>query len=101
MTRYAFRNNAEWWRHSVVYQVFPANFRDTDGDGMGDLRSIQSRLDHLEWLGVGANWLSPIYPSPMLDGGMTSAISWASPPDSVRWRMSMNSSVPATLTESA
>jgi alpha-glucosidase len=69
MTRYAFRNDAEWWRHAVVYQVFPASFRDTDGDGTGDLQGIRSRLDHLEWLGVDAIWLSPIHPSPMLDGG--------------------------------
>jgi alpha-glucosidase len=69
MTRYAFRNDAEWWRHSVVYQIFPASFRDADGDGMGDLQGIQSRLDYLEWLGVDAIWLSPIHPSPMLDGG--------------------------------
>jgi alpha-glucosidase len=58
-----------WWRDSVVYQVYPRSFQDSDGDGIGDLRGIASRLDQLEYLGVGALWLSPIYPSPLADFG--------------------------------
>ena len=53
----------------VVYQIYPRSFQDSDGDGIGDLEGIRSRLDHLAWLGVDALWLSPIYPSPLADFG--------------------------------
>jgi alpha-glucosidase len=58
-----------WWRRAVVYQIYPRSFRDSDGDGVGDLEGIRSRLDHLTWLGVDAIWLSPFYRSPMADFG--------------------------------
>jgi alpha-glucosidase len=58
-----------WWQTAVVYQIYPRSFADSDGDGIGDLEGIRRRLDHLEWLGVDAVWLSPIYRSPMADGG--------------------------------
>src|SRR3712207_5372302 len=58
-----------WWRSGVVYQIYPRSFLDTDGDGVGDLEGIRRRLDYLQWLGVDAIWLSPIYPSPMADFG--------------------------------
>jgi alpha-glucosidase len=58
-----------WWQDAVVYQIYPRSFQDSDGDGNGDLRGIERRLDHLGWLGVDALWLSPIYPSPMADMG--------------------------------
>jgi alpha-glucosidase len=57
------------WRGGVVYQIYPRSFQDSDGDGVGDLPGIRSRLDHLDWLGVDALWLSPIYPSPLADFG--------------------------------
>jgi alpha-glucosidase len=58
-----------WWQDAVVYQIYPRSFQDADGDGVGDLRGITSRLDHVAWLGVDALWLSPMYPSPLADLG--------------------------------
>jgi alpha-glucosidase len=58
-----------WWRDAVVYQIYPRSFQDSDGDGVGDLRGIAQRLDHLSYLGADALWLSPIYPSPLADFG--------------------------------
>ena len=60
---------APWWRSAVVYQVYPRSFADASGDGVGDLRGLAERLDHLAWLGVDAVWLSPIFSSPMADYG--------------------------------
>jgi len=59
----------EWWKSGLVYQVYPRSFQDSNGDGIGDLAGIEARLDHLETLGVDAIWISPIYPSPMVDFG--------------------------------
>ena len=53
----------------VVYQIYPRSFQDSNGDGIGDLRGIEQRLDYLRWLGVDGIWLSPIYPSPLADFG--------------------------------
>lgn len=58
-----------WWQSGVIYQVYPRSFADADEDGVGDLVGITSHLDYLEHLGVDAIWLSPIYPSPMVDFG--------------------------------
>lgn len=58
-----------WWQRGVIYQIYPRSFQDTNGDGVGDLRGIVQRLDHLRWLGVDAVWISPFYPSPMDDFG--------------------------------
>jgi alpha-glucosidase len=58
-----------WWQKGTIYQVYPRSFQDSNGDGIGDLQGVLQRLDYLEWLGVNAVWLSPIYPSPMADFG--------------------------------
>jgi alpha-glucosidase len=58
-----------WWKHAVIYEIYPRSFQDSNGDGIGDLNGITSRLDYLKTLGVDAIWLSPIYPSPQVDFG--------------------------------
>ncbi len=58
-----------WWRGAVLYQIYPRSFRDSNGDGIGDLAGIVEKLDHLAWLGVDAIWISPFFPSPMKDFG--------------------------------
>lgn len=58
-----------WWKHGVVYQVYPRSFKDSSGDGVGDLQGIIEKLDYLVELGIDAIWISPIYPSPMADFG--------------------------------
>lgn len=63
------RDDPPWWRDAVVYQIYPRSFRDSDGDGVGDLLGIVEGLDHLASLGVDALWLSPIFTSPMADFG--------------------------------
>jgi alpha-glucosidase len=60
---------AQWWQRGIVYQIYPRSFQDTDDDGIGDLTGIVRRLDYVKWLGVDAVWISPIYPSPMVDFG--------------------------------
>ncbi|CAG0888538.1 unnamed protein product [Cyprideis torosa] len=59
----------EWWQKTVIYQIYPRSFKDSDGDGIGDLRGIESKLDYLRDLGIGCIWLSPIFKSPMKDFG--------------------------------
>jgi oligo-1,6-glucosidase len=59
----------QWWQSAVIYQVWPRSFADANGDGIGDLRGLINRLDHLADLGVDAVWLSPFYPSPQVDNG--------------------------------
>ncbi|MFB8506103.1 alpha-glucosidase [Enterococcus durans] len=59
----------KWWHQSVVYQVYPRSFQDTNGDGIGDLQGVISRLDYLSYLGINTIWLSPVYESPNDDNG--------------------------------
>ena len=58
-----------WWESAVFYQIYPKSFQDTDGDGIGDLQGIISRLDYLEYLGIDGIWLSPVCASPQVDNG--------------------------------
>ena len=59
----------DWWRQAVVYQIYPRSFADSNGDGVGDLPGIISRVPYLVELGIDAVWLSPFYPSALADGG--------------------------------
>ena len=61
--------NKKWWKESVVYQIYPRSFMDSDGDGIGDLRGITQKLDYLKELGINVIWLSPVYQSPNDDNG--------------------------------
>lgn len=63
------RDDAAWWRQAAVYQIYPRSFADSDGDGIGDIPGLTSRVPYLERLGVDAVWLSPFYPSALADGG--------------------------------
>jgi alpha-glucosidase len=63
------QNRYLWWQTGAIYQIYPRSFMDSGGDGVGDLQGIAARLDYLQWLGIDAVWLSPIFPSPMADFG--------------------------------
>jgi len=58
-----------WWKHAVIYEIYPRSFQDTNGDGIGDINGITSRLDYLKDLGIDAIWITPMYPSPQIDFG--------------------------------
>ena len=58
-----------WWKSAVVYQIYPRSFADSTGNGVGDLEGIRAHLDHVQWVGANAIWLSPFYKSPMADFG--------------------------------
>ncbi|MEO6355352.1 MAG: alpha-amylase family glycosyl hydrolase [Ferruginibacter sp.] len=62
-------NVKKWWKEAIVYQVYPRSFKDSDGDGVGDLKGIISGLDYIKSLGVTAVWINPIYSSPNDDNG--------------------------------
>ncbi|XP_026490452.2 maltase A1-like [Vanessa tameamea] len=59
----------DWWEHTVIYQIYPRSFKDSDGDGIGDIKGIITQLDHFVDAGVGAIWMSPVFVSPMVDFG--------------------------------
>ena len=56
----------DWWKGKVAYQIYPKSFKDSNGDGVGDLKGITEKLDYLQDLGIDILWLSPIYKSPLL-----------------------------------
>ena len=62
-------SDGTWWKHAVIYEIYPRSFQDSNGDGVGDLNGITQRLDYLQALGVDAIWISPMYPSPQVDFG--------------------------------
>ena len=59
----------DWWKYSVVYQVYPQSFKDSNGDGIGDLKGVIEKLPYLSLLGIDVIWLNPIYESPGVDNG--------------------------------
>ncbi len=59
----------KWWKEAVIYQVYPRSFKDSDGDGVGDLKGILGKLDYITSLGVDAVWINPVYASPGEDNG--------------------------------
>lgn len=63
------KNNEKWWKNAVVYQIYPKSFKDSNGDGIGDLKGIISKIPYLGELGIGAIWLSPVCKSPQADNG--------------------------------
>lgn len=63
------KNVKKWWKESTVYQVYPASFKDSDGDGIGDIQGILSKLDYIKSLGANILWLNPIFCSPQVDMG--------------------------------
>ena len=69
MMRMSNKKHTEWWKKSVVYQVYPKSFQDSNGDGYGDLNGIRQRLPYLKELGIDVIWLNPIYASPQVDNG--------------------------------
>src|ERR1700728_3777471 len=62
-------NALPWWNGAVIYEIYPRSFQDSDGNGIGDLPGIESRLGYLADLGIDAIWLTPFYPSPQFDFG--------------------------------
>jgi alpha-glucosidase len=58
-----------WWKHAVIYEIYPRSFQDSNGDGVGDIAGITSHLDYLKELGIDAIWITPMYPSPLVDFG--------------------------------
>lgn len=69
-TQHAAHTSQEpWWKHAVIYEIYPRSFQDSNGDGVGDINGITSRLDYLHDLGIDAIWISPMYPSPLVDFG--------------------------------
>ncbi len=62
-------NDGPWWKHAVIYEIYPRSFQDSNGDGVGDLNGITQRLGYLQSLGINAIWIAPMYPSPQVDFG--------------------------------
>ena len=73
ISRQSMETKNKWWKNAVVYQIYPKSFQDSDGDGIGDIPGIISRLDYLKKLGIDAIWLSPVYRSPQDDDGYDSS----------------------------
>lgn len=80
----------KWWHEKAAYQIYPKSFYDTNGDGIGDLKGVISKLDYLKDLGIDIIWLSPIYCSPLQIRDMISPIIMISIQDLEPWRIWTN-----------
>ena len=65
----ALTGDSNWWRQAVIYQIYPRSFKDSNGDGLGDIKGVTSQVQYLQSLNIDAIWLSPFYPSALADGG--------------------------------
>ena len=65
----ALSKDPDWWRQAAIYQIYPRSFKDSNGDGLGDIPGITSKAKYLKSLSLDAVWLSPFFPSPLADGG--------------------------------
>jgi len=65
----ALSKDPDWWRQAAIYQIYPRSFKDSNGDGLGDIKGITSQAKYLKSLSLDAVWLSPFFPSPLADGG--------------------------------
>ena len=61
--------NSRWWKEGILYQIYPQSFKDSNGDGFGDLNGVIDKLDYLESLGITIVWMNPFYESPLIDNG--------------------------------
>jgi hypothetical protein len=71
---YVTKENAEWWRSAVIYQIYPRSFADGNGDGMGDLKGVTDRLESLAELGIDAIWFSPFFKSPQVENAINAGL---------------------------
>lgn len=78
--------NNKWWHERIFYQIYPRSFKDTNGDGVGDIPGIISKLPYLKSLNVGAIWISPLYASQILIMGTTLVIIKQSIQNMARWK---------------
>ena len=79
--------NKTWWKEAVFYQIYPRSFMDMNGDGIGDIQGLISKLDYLQDLGIDVIWICPIYQSPNADNGYDISDYHAISMNSVRWRI--------------
>ena len=80
----------KWWKESVVYQIYPKSFKDSNGDGIGDIRGIIQKLDYLKELGVNVLWISPMLESPQDDNGYDISDSAEFIKTTEQWRITKN-----------
>lgn len=80
----------KWWHDKIAYQIYPKSFLDSNGDGIGDLRGIISKLDYIKALGIDIIWLSPIYKSPFVDQGYDISVTMQLQKNSELWKSLMN-----------